>query len=124
MATNGSAGGLAEREPRYSDVSLFSGLFAHLGKKISPRTDVRYHPGLNLESRHSAVMSKASLGIDNNLLGQPRNLRGTSSIRATIHCALLEVERVAAWRQEVEALVTMDRLDLADKEIMKNVWPS
>ena len=63
-------------------------------------------------------MSKTSVDIDNDLLEQVRNLLGTSSIRETIHCALLEVVRAGARRQEVEALVTMDGLDLADREIM------
>ena len=69
-------------------------------------------------------MSKTSVDIDDNLLEQTRNVLGTSSIRETIHRALLEVVRAAARRQEVEALVTMDGLDLADTEIMKNAWRS
>lgn len=69
-------------------------------------------------------MSKTSVDIDNDLLEQTRNLLGTSSIRETIHCALLKVVRAEARRQEVEALVTMDGLDLADREIMKNAWRS
>ena len=69
-------------------------------------------------------MSKTSVDIDNDLLEQTRNLLGASSIRETVHCALPEVVRAAARRQEVEALVTMDGLDLADREIMKNAWHS
>ena len=69
-------------------------------------------------------MSETSVDIDNDLPEQARNLLETSSIRETIHCALLEVVRAAARCQEVEALVTMDELDLADGEIMKNAWPS
>lgn len=53
-----------------------------------------------------------------------RNLLGTSSIKETIHCALHEVVQAAARRQEVEALVKMDGLDLADNVIMKNAWRS
>ena len=59
-------------------------------------------------------MSKTSVDIDNELLEQARSLLGTSSIKETIHCALREIVRAEARRQEVEALVTMDRLDLAD----------
>ena len=69
-------------------------------------------------------MSKTSVDIDNNPLEQARNLLGTSSIKETIHCALREVVQAAARRQEVEALVKMDGLDLADNEIMKNAWRS
>ena len=69
-------------------------------------------------------MSKTSVDIDDDLLEQARNLLGTSSLRETIHYASLEVVRAAARCREVEALVTMDGLDLADGEIMKNAWPS
>ena len=69
-------------------------------------------------------MSKTSVDIDNLLLEQARGLLGTSSIKETIHCALREVVRAEARRQEVEALVRMDGLDLADSEVMKSAWRS
>ena len=69
-------------------------------------------------------MSKTSVDIDNELLEQARSLLGTSSIKETIHCALREIVRAEARRQEVEALVTMDGLDLADGEVMGNAWHS
>lgn len=69
-------------------------------------------------------MSKTSVVIDNLLLEQARSLLGTSSIRETVHRALCEVVRAEARRQEVEALVKMDGLDLADSEVMKNAWRS
>ena len=69
-------------------------------------------------------MSKTSVDIDNLLLEQARSLLGTSSIKETIHCALREVVRAEARRQEVEALVQMDGLDLADNEVMKSAWHS
>ncbi len=69
-------------------------------------------------------MSKTSVDIDSNLLEQARSLLGTSSIKETVHRALLEIVRAEARRQEVAALVAMDGLDLADREIMKNAWRS
>ena len=69
-------------------------------------------------------MSKTSVEIDDDLLEQACNLLETSSIREAIHCALLKIVRAAARRQEVEALATMDGLDLADRAIMKNAWRS
>ena len=69
-------------------------------------------------------MSKTSVDIDSDLLEQARSLLGTSSIKETIHCALREIVRAEARRQEVAALVAMDGLDLADREIMKNAWRS
>ena len=69
-------------------------------------------------------MSKTSVDIDSDLLEQARSLLGTSSIKETVHGALLEIVRAEARRQEVAALVAMDGLDLADREIMKNAWRS
>lgn len=69
-------------------------------------------------------MSKTSVDIDSDLLERARSLLGTSSIKETIHCALREIVRAEARRQEVAALVAMDGLDLADREIMKNAWRS
>ena len=69
-------------------------------------------------------MSKTSVDIDSDLLERARSLLGTSSIKETIHCALREIVRAEARRQEVAALVAMDGLDLADMEIMKNAWRS
>ena len=69
-------------------------------------------------------MSKTSVDIDDDLLRQARDLLGTSSIRATIHCALREVVTSAARRREVEAMANMEGLDLADDEIMKGAWRS
>lgn len=69
-------------------------------------------------------MSKTSVDIDDDLLEQARDLLGTSSIKETVHCALREIVRAEARRQEVAALVAMDGLDLADEEIMENAWRS
>ena len=62
--------------------------------------------------------------IDDNLIEQARNLSGASSIREAVHCAVPEVVQTAARHREIEALVTMDGLDLADREVMKNAWRS
>ena len=69
-------------------------------------------------------MSKRSVDVDNDPLERVRSLPGTSSIKETIHCALREVVRTEARRREVAALVAMDGLDLADREIMKSAWRS
>lgn len=69
-------------------------------------------------------MSKTSVDIDADLLEQARGLLGASSIKETVHCALRRVVGAEAPRQEVAALAAMNGLDLADGEIMKNVWRS
>lgn len=67
-------------------------------------------------------MRKTTVEIDDQLIARVRLLLGTSSIKETIHRALLEVERREARRQEVKALVQMDGLDLRDEEVMGSAW--
>ena len=67
-------------------------------------------------------MRKTSVQIDDELVARVRVLLGTSSIKETIHQALLEVERREARRQEIKALVEMDGLDLGEGEVMAGAW--
>lgn len=67
-------------------------------------------------------MRKTSVQIDDELVARVRILLGTSSIKETIHQALLEVERREARRQEIRALVEMDGLDLGEDEVMAGAW--
>ena len=67
-------------------------------------------------------MRKTSVQIDDELVARVRILLGTSSIKETIHQALLEVERREARRQEIKALVEMDGLDLGEGEVMAGAW--
>lgn len=69
-------------------------------------------------------MRKTSVIIDDRLLEQVRGLLGTASIRETIDCALREILRAEARRQEIAALSEMDGLDLANEEIMARAWRS
>ena len=67
-------------------------------------------------------MRKTSVEIDDELVARVRILLGTSSIKETIHHALLEVERREARRQEIRALVEMDGLDLRNEKVMARAW--
>ena len=67
-------------------------------------------------------MRKTSVYIDDELVARVRILLGTSSIKETIHQALLEVERRDARRQEIRALIEMDGLDLRDEDAMARAW--
>ncbi len=69
-------------------------------------------------------MRKTSVEVDSALIARVRVLLGTSTIKETIDMALREVERREARRQEIEALSTMDGLDLADREVMAKAWRS
>lgn len=62
--------------------------------------------------------------IDDGLIQQVRVLLGTSSIKETINAALREVLRREARREEIEALVTMDGLELSDEQVMAGAWRS
>ncbi|MYH08811.1 MAG: hypothetical protein F4012_08210 [Gemmatimonadales bacterium] len=67
---------------------------------------------------------KTSVEIDDGLLEQVRILLGTSSIKETIDSALREVLRREARRQEIEALATMDGLELSNEKVMAGAWRS
>ncbi|WP_420449598.1 type II toxin-antitoxin system VapB family antitoxin [Candidatus Palauibacter sp.] len=67
-------------------------------------------------------MRKTSVEIDDRLIEQVRILLGTSSIKETIDSALREVLRREARRQEIEALVTMDGLELSNEKVMAGAW--
>ena len=69
-------------------------------------------------------MRKTSVDVDDRLLGQVRDVLGTSSIKETIDGALREVVRVEARRQEIRALAAMDGLDLAYEQVMAKAWRS
>ena len=70
------------------------------------------------------AIRKTSVEIDDRLMAQARRVLGTSSIKETIDCALREILRREARRQEVQALAEMDGLDLANEGIMANAWRS
>ena len=63
-------------------------------------------------------MSRTSDDNGNHRLRRERSLVGTPSTEE----ALREAMRTAAARREVEALMNMEGLDLADEKIMKSAW--
>ena len=65
---------------------------------------------------------KTSVAIDTELLERAKELLGTSTVRETIHLALLEVLQNRARIDEVAALSAMKGLDLADVEVMSGAW--
>jgi Arc/MetJ family transcription regulator len=66
--------------------------------------------------------TKTSVAIDTELLERAKKLLGTSTVRETIHLALLEVLQNRARHDEVAALSAMEGLDLADDEVMSGAW--
>ena len=67
---------------------------------------------------------KTSVAIDTELLERARGLLGASTVRETIHLALLEVLESRARLDEIAALSAMKGLDLADPEVMSGAWRS
>ncbi len=65
---------------------------------------------------------KTSVAIDEELLAAAKTALNTNTVRATIEQALLEVLRTRARREEVQALRSMNGIDLADPVVMANAW--
>jgi len=68
------------------------------------------------------AVRKTSVEIDEELLQKVRGILGTRTLKETIEEAFREVVREQARREEVEALVSMDGMDLDDPEVMSRAW--
>ena len=67
---------------------------------------------------------KTSVEIDERLFRDVRKALGTSTLKETVDRAFREVLSERARRQEVEALRTMDGMDLGNARIMARAWRS
>jgi Arc/MetJ family transcription regulator len=67
---------------------------------------------------------KTDVEIDQELLAAVRRILETATVEDTIEEAFREVVRADARRQEVAALTRMEGMDLADAELMRQVWRS
>ena len=65
---------------------------------------------------------KTSVEIDEDLLGEAQRILSTSSIRETVEEAFREVVRREARRRDVEALKSMEGMDLDKPEVMRKAW--
>ena len=65
---------------------------------------------------------KTSVEIDEELLEEVRAILATSTVRETIEEAFRDVVRRRARREEIEALVSMKGMDLADPDVMSGAW--
>lgn len=65
---------------------------------------------------------KTSVEIDNELFDEARRILKTKTVRETVERAFRDLVEREARRQEVEALSSMNGLDLDDPEIMKRAW--
>jgi Arc/MetJ family transcription regulator len=70
------------------------------------------------------AIRKTSLDIDEELLEKVRGILGTRTLKETVEEAFREIVREQARREEVEALASMDGMDLSDQEVMSRAWRS
>ena len=67
---------------------------------------------------------KTSVEINEELFVSVQRVLSTATLKDTIEEAFREVLRAESRREEVEALSTMEGMDLADSEIMSGAWRS
>jgi Arc/MetJ family transcription regulator len=67
-------------------------------------------------------MRRTTIVIDDALLEQARTILGTRGIKDTIDRALEEVIAFDARRAFIERMKTLEGLDLADEEVMRQAW--
>lgn len=65
---------------------------------------------------------KTSIAIDIELLESAKEILGTSTVKETVHQALIEVLQKRARSNEVAALSDMKGLDLANARVMSGAW--
>ena len=65
---------------------------------------------------------KTSVEINEELFRAVKEILSTATVKETIEQAFLEILRRRARREELEALSTMDGMDLDDPEIMARAW--
>jgi Arc/MetJ family transcription regulator len=68
------------------------------------------------------AMRKTSLDIDEELLEKVRGILGTRTLKETVEEAFREIVRERARREEVEALASMEGMDLDDPAVMARAW--
>ena len=65
---------------------------------------------------------KTSVVIDEELLAAAEAVLDTKTVKDTIERAFLEVVRVRAREEEVEALSSLQGMDLDSDEVMAGAW--
>ncbi len=70
------------------------------------------------------AVRKTSVEINQDLLDAVKRILATKTVKETVEEAFREVLRAQARREEVQALSTMDGMDLDKLEIMAEAWRS
>ena len=67
---------------------------------------------------------KTSLEINEELLNAVRRILATKTVKETVQEAFREILRSQARREEVQALMEMEGMDLDKPEVMHGAWRS
>ena len=67
---------------------------------------------------------KTSLEINEELLNAVRRMLATKTVKETVQEAFREILRFQARREEVQALMEMQGMDLDKPEVMQGAWRS
>lgn len=65
---------------------------------------------------------KTSVVIDEDLLEAVQTVLDTKTVKDTIERAFIEVLRAKARQEEIEALASLQGMDLDDDEVMAGAW--
>jgi Arc/MetJ family transcription regulator len=65
---------------------------------------------------------KTSVEVDGELVAAVQRVLSTATLNETVEGALREVLRVQARHDEVQALTTMNGMDLMDEDVMSRAW--
>ncbi|MEE8584387.1 MAG: hypothetical protein V3T83_05990 [Acidobacteriota bacterium] len=67
---------------------------------------------------------KTSVEINKELLNAVRRILATKTVKETVQEAFREILRFQARREEVQALMEMQGMDLDQPEVMQGAWRS
>lgn len=67
-------------------------------------------------------MTKRLIDIDDDLLEEVRNLIGASTMKEAVNGALQHVVDSELRLRHVRRLMTLEGLDLADEQVMRDAW--
>ncbi len=67
---------------------------------------------------------KTSVEINEDLLAAAQDILSTTTVKETVEMAFREVVQAQARREEVRALTSMEGMDLADADLMRQAWRS
>ena len=68
------------------------------------------------------LMTKRLVDIDDDLLEQVREMTGAATMKEAVNGALQHVVDFELRLEHVRRLITLEGMDLADEQIMRDAW--